>query len=281
VSISEQAHHRAARLATSRLPVLRRSLGDSWRSLVGWSIGVTAAIFLYVPLFPSLGGKDSQMAKLIETLPPQLVRTLNYQNLTSGGGYVESTFFGLLGFVFIVIAATAWGTAAIAGDEESGGLELTLAHGVSRRQVVLERAISLVLRLAWLALLSFLLILALNTPAQLELTPARLAATAGAWLGLALLSGTAALMVGALTGRKLYATAAGAGVAVYGYVLNAIGNQQADLDWLRDLSPYGWAYQHTPLISGVDWGGLGLLYGFSILFLAVAVVALVRRDLKN
>ncbi|WP_343317812.1 ABC transporter permease subunit [Arthrobacter sp. TMP15] len=124
-------------MRSSALPLFRRSIGDSWRSTLGWTIGVAAALLLYLPLFPALGGKDSQMAQLINSLPPQLVNTLNYGSITTGAGYTESTFFGLLGFVLIVIAATSWGTAAIAGDVENGTLELVLAHAVSRTQLVL------------------------------------------------------------------------------------------------------------------------------------------------
>jgi ABC-2 type transport system permease protein len=268
-------------MANSRLPLFRRSIADSWRSTLGWTIGVAAALLLYLPLFPSLGGTDSQMAQLIHTLPRQLVNTLNYGSITSGSGYTESTFFGLLGFVLMIIAATTWGTAAIAGDEENGTLELTLAHAVSRQQLVLERALAVVVRLLWLALFSALVVLALNHSSQLDLKASNVIAVAAAFLGLGLLSATLGIAVGALTGRRVYATAAGAGIAVIGYVLNAIGNQSKDLDRLRDFSPYGWAYHHTPLSSGADWSGLALLYGFSILFVIVGVVALRRRDIAG
>jgi ABC-2 type transport system permease protein len=263
------------------LPLFRRSILDSWRSTAGWTVGIAAALSLYLPIFPSIGGTHSQMAQLIGKLPPQLVNALGYGNITSGSGYVESTFYGLIGFVLIVIAATSWGTAAIAGDEENGTLELTLAHAVGRGQLVLERTFAVVVRLVWLALVSILLVLAFNSSAQLDLTVPNLLATAAAYLGLGLLSATIAIAVGALTGRRAYATGAGAGIAVLGYVLNAIGAQSSKLDRLRDYSPYGWAYHHTPLASGADWGGLALLYGFSILFVIVAVLALRQRDIAG
>ncbi|NEM92202.1 ABC transporter permease subunit [Galbitalea soli] len=262
-------------------PLLRRSLGDSWRSLIGWSAGIAAALFLYLPLFPSLGGAGSQMAKLINTLPPQLIKALGYAQITTGGGYTESTFYGLIGFVLIVIAATAWGSAAIAGDEESGGLELTLAHAVSRTRVAVERGLSVLLRLAWLALLSGLLVGALNGPSALGLGLPGIVAVSAAYLGLGTLSATTALAVGASTGRRVYATGAGAGIAILGYVLNAIGNQQKSLEVLRAWSPYGWAYRHTPLVHGADWAGLALLYGTSAVLAVVTVIALRRRDIAG
>jgi ABC-2 type transport system permease protein len=263
------------------LPLLRRSLGDSWRSTIGWTAGVAAALLLYLPIFPSIGGTDSQMAQLIGKLPPSLVNALGYGNITSGAGYVESTFYGLIGFVLVIIAAVAWGTAAIAGDEENGTLELTLAHAVSRTQVVLERTLAVTIRLVWLTVVSVLMVLAFNSSAGLDLKVGNLIAVAAAYLGLGLLSATLAIAVGALTGRRAYATGAGAGIAVLGYALNAVGAQTASLDRLRDFSPYGWAYHRTPLASGADWGGLGLLYGFSALFVVVAVVALRRRDIAG
>jgi ABC-2 type transport system permease protein len=266
---------------SSVLPLFRRSISDSWRSTLGWTIGIAAALLLYLPLFPSLGGKDSQMAKLLHTLPPQLINSLNYGSITTGSGYAESTFFGLLGFVLLIIAATSWSTAAIAGDEENGTLELTLAHAVSRQQLVLERTLAVVVRLTWLALFSAVLVLALNRSSQLDLKTANVIAVSAAFLGLGLISATLGLAVGALTGRRVYATAAAAGIAVLGYVLNAVGSQGKDLDALRNYSPYGWAYHHTPLASGVDWTGLALLYGFSIVFVIVAVVALRKRDIAG
>lgn len=263
---------------TTVLPLYSRALGDSWRSLIGWSLGVVAAVGLYVPLFPSIGGNPDVQA-LLDTLPPELVSAIGYDSIGTGAGYVHSTFYGLIGFVLIVIAATSWSTAAIAGDEETGSLELTLAHGVTRTQVVLERAAAVLTRLLWLAVLSVLLVLAFNDGAGLDIEFGNLVAEAAAFLGLGTLSATLGLAIGALTGRRVYATTAAAGIAVLGYALNAIANQSEDLDWLHSWTPYGWAYHDLPLQNGADWAGLGLLYGVSAALIAIATVALNRRDI--
>lgn len=181
----------------------------------------------------------------------------------------------------MTIAAVSWGTAAIAGDEESGFLELTLAHGVTRTQVVLERLLAIVVRLIWLALLAAALVLALSPGAKLDLDPAHVIAVSAAWIGLALVTAGCALMVGALTGRRVFATSAGAGIAVVGYALNAVANQSSDLDWLHRYSPYAWAFHGSPLVGGADWPGLGLLYGLSLLFIVVAIAAMRRRDVAS
>lgn len=262
------------------LPVFRRALADSWRSLLGWTVGISAALFLYLPLFPSIGG-NGQMEQMIASLPPELVKTLGYEQIGTGAGYAQGTFFGLIGFLLLTIAATSWGSAAIAGAEESGRLELTLAHGVSRVQYALESALAIVVRLLWLGAFATVIVIALDEPSELGIEPANVAAASAALIGLTLLSAAFALAVGALTGRRTFATAAGAAVAVLGYVFNAIANQVEDAEALRTVSPYAWAYQNTPLVDGADWAGLGLLWGLAGLLVAVSALALRRRDITG
>ncbi|MEC5182100.1 hypothetical protein RCH07_003475 [Arthrobacter sp. CG_A4] len=99
--------------------------------------------------------------------------------------------------------------------------------------------------------------------------------------GLALLSASSALFAGALTGRKTYGLAAGAGVAVLGYAFNAVGRQSKDVEWLLDLSPYSWAYGNNPVANGADWAAAGWLWGISVLLVALSAVALDRRDVGS
>ena len=261
------------------LPVLRRTLADSWRSTIAWAVGLAAAISLYLPLYPSIGGEE--MAALISSMPEEMMNTFGFDQIATGAGYTQSTFFGLIGFVLLTIAGSSWGASAIAGAEESGRLELTLAHGVSRTQYALESALAILVRLVVLVGLALVLASVLNDPSELGLEPANIVAVSAALLGLILLISTVALAVGALTGRRSAAVGAGAGVAVVGYVLNAIGNQSADLEWLHRFSPYDWAYANTPLADGADWGGLGLLAAGILLAVVVATVALRRRDVTG
>lgn len=260
----------------TKLPILRRFLLDGWRGQLGWSVGIAAVLSLYLPLFPSLQSPD--LTKLLASLPPDLIRTLGYDQISTGTGYTQATFFGLLGFVLAIIAATGWGSSFLAGAEESGRLELTLAHAVTRTQYVIEAALALVLKLLGLGVIAFVLILVFNTPAKLGLTVPNLLATLLPWLGLALLSAAAALAVGAVTGRRSWSVGAGAGIAVIGYILNAVSRSNKDLQWLESISPYHWAFGNTPLTNGFDWGALAMLWGGSAVLIAIALLGLRRRD---
>jgi len=259
------------------LPVFTKAITDSWRSLLGWSLGFIAALSLYLPIFPSMSG-NSQMQDLIDSLPPELTRTINYENISTGAGYTQSTFFGLMGFLLISIAAISWGAAAIGGDEESGQLELTLAHAVTRIEVAVQRFAALAVKILALAAVAFLVVMAWNGPAELDINLADLASTCLLFAGLALVSGSTALLCGALTGRHIWGIVGGAAVAVGGYVFNAVGNQSADLAWLHALSPYYAAYGHDPLIQGADAWTLVLFYLAALVLGALAALTLRQRD---
>lgn len=269
--------HAGTRRPHVRFPIFRRLAREGWRSLLAWLVGIAAVLGLYLPLYPSM--RTPELSALIKSLPETLTSVIGYDQITTGAGYTQATFFGLLGFVLLIIACTARGAAFLAGAEESGRLELFLSHGVGRRQYALEAAAALLAAILTFALAVCLLIGALNGPAELDLEAGNVVAAVAAWAGLGMFSGTAALAAGALTGRTAWAIGAGAGIAVVGYALDALGKNSASLDWLRVLSPYHWAYGQHPLTNGADWLGLALLWGLSAMLVGVSVAALSRRDI--
>jgi ABC-2 type transport system permease protein len=220
------------------------------------------------------------MKELIDSLPDQLVDTLGYNQITSGAGYTEATFYGLIGFLLLTIAAVMWGS-SLASAEESGRAELDLAHGIGRGQYALETTLSVLVRLVWLGLFAALVAWALNDPAELDLDAGHLVGASAALTGLAFLTASASLFAGALTGRRIWATGVGAGIAVVGYILQAIAKQSGDLEWLNALSPYAWAYRQSPLAEGVDAGGLALTWGIALALAAASALALRARDLRG
>lgn len=281
--MSTTAMHRqgAVRQARrARFPLLGKSLLDARFSLVSWAVAMLAVMCLYLPLFPAIGGSD-QMQQMLKALPAQLVNALNYGQIASGPGYTQATVFGLLGFLLMTIMAVSAGAGAIGGDEESGLLELTIAHGVTRTQVVLERAAALVVRVVVLHAFILVVLLVLKGPSELGFDAAHAAAGVLMFALLVLLNGSFALLGGAIGGRKVHGIAAGAGVAVLGYAFNALGNQNQDLEWMHAVSPYYWAYGDSPLLNGVDAPAALLLLGVSAACIALAVAALHRRDIHG
>lgn len=261
------------------LPILRRQLLEGIRGMIGWSLGIAAVMILYLPVYPSL--QTPELRDTIDNLPPGLVDAVGFNEIATGAGYTQATFFGLLGFLLAVTACIAWGTQAIAGREDAGRLELTLAHAVGRIQYVAESAATLLVRIAALGLVAVLLLLVLNGPGELSLEPGNVLTAVLAWTGLCLFCGAAALTVGAFTGRPAWSVAAGATVAVLGYGLDAVGNSNQDLGWMAAMSPYHWAFGESPLATGAGWGGIALLWGLCVALFAVSCWGFSRRDISG
>ncbi|PZQ88263.1 MAG: ABC transporter permease [Leifsonia xyli] len=261
------------------LPLTRRLLADSWRGILGWTLAIVAVLSLYLPLYPSIAA-GGQLQELLASMPPALIESLGFAGIASGPGYTQATYFGLLGFVLPAIAGIGWGAAALAGDEEEGRLELTLAHAVTRSRVLLERALAIMLKFLVMLGVGFLMILALNGPGELKIDPAHLVAAVVAQLGLATLTFATAYAIGAATGRRSWAVIAGALVAVGSYLLNAVGAQSPDVAWLRHLSPIWWAYGSDPLTNGWDAGIAWPWLAAAVLF-AGGWAVFTRRDVTG
>lgn len=244
-------------------------------------MATSAAMTLYLGLYQSLGGSSSGFKELIASLPTELVATLGITDISTGSGYAQSYFFGLLGFVLYSIIGVSWGTAALGADEERGTLELTLAHGVSRTQLLSERAVSLAVRLLFLGVVIVVMLLILNQSSQLELEVGNMVAVTCALLGLSFLAASTAILFGACTGRRSLSLIGGSGVVVLGYVFHAVGAQSDSLSFLNVISPYTWAYENAPLTNGFDLGGLALVYSLGLVFLVVGGIVFNRRDIGS
>ncbi|WP_127843026.1 ABC transporter permease subunit [Actinomyces wuliandei] len=278
-SAAASARTTAPPARAAAVPVLRRQLGEGRRGLLGWSVGLAAVIFLYLPVYPSL--QEPELLEMVDSMPASLTSSLGFDQIATGAGYAQATYFGLIGFLLVVAAATTWGSYAIAGMEESGRLELTMAHAVGRVQYVAETAAALVTRVLVLAVVTVVLVLVMNGPAELSLSVGHLVTVTVAWAGLGLLSGACALAVGALTGRRAWAVGAGVGIAVLGYGLNAVGESTPSLDWMLVASPYHWAFGESPLATGNGRGGIALVWALCAVLLALGCWVFSRRDLRG
>lgn len=261
-------------------PLISRHALDSRRALIGWCLGMVAVCLVYLPLYPSMRESDLLGSKL-QALPTEMLDGFGMDALTMGtpAGYAEQTVFAMLGLLLALIAAIGHGARAVAGDEEDGALELTLAHATGRRSLVVARIATLVLLVTAVAAVTGLTVGALNGPAQLDLPTEGIAAAAASLGMVALLHGMLALTVGAITGRRSIALAVASVVAVAGYIARNMGARIAD--WVPELSPFQWAFGSSPLENGVDWTGLGGLGAVTVALAVVAVVAFDRRDLRT
>jgi ABC-2 type transport system permease protein len=277
VPSATRVDERSATRPVQGFPVLRWVLIQQRRSLLGWAIAMAAITAIYVSFWPAMGGGEELQA-LIDGLPEGLVSALGYDGLGSAAGYLESTVFGLLGPVLLLVFVIGAGARTVAGLEEEGALELESSAPVSRRRVLSERMLALGVGVVVLCLVAGVVSAGLVLALDMDVALSGIAATT---LGLALLvsaHGAVSLGVGAATGRRSLALGAGAGLAVAGYMANAIGAMLDDGEWLRALSPFHWYLGSEPLVNGVAGGFLGLA-ALTVVAAGLGLWRYERRDL--
>lgn len=255
-----------------------KAVYDARRTILGWAIGLGAVSLLYTSLYPQIATPD--YAKLLDSYPEALRRALNLTDMVSPAGYLNSTVFGLLGPVLLVIFMVIYGSKLIAGDEEAGTLDLVLAHPVGRARLLLHRLAALVVAVVLICATVLVLELAISGPAKLgAVGPARLAAATVQLALLAVCFGALTLAVGAATGRRSAAVGTGTVVAVLAYFGNNLAPQVSGLHWVQKLSPFYYNSGHAPLVHGLDLADCGILLAIAAVLTALGLAAFSRRDI--
>jgi len=114
------------------------------RSVIIWSISISAIIFLFFSIFPGFAADTANLNQLMENFPPELRAAfgLNTMDLSSVTGY----FGFLMIFVFICLAVQAgnYGFGLVSIEENELTADFLLTKPVSRSQVLTSKIVSAV-----------------------------------------------------------------------------------------------------------------------------------------
>jgi ABC-2 type transport system permease protein len=264
------------------IEVLAETIRERRRAIGWWALGLAALIALNVAFYPSVRD-DRALSDYAEDLP-ESVRALfvgGELDLTSPAGYLNSQIFALLAPILFLIFAIGAGSAAVAGEEERGTLDLVLAQPLRRRDYVVQRFLALAALIAALTIVLLLAVALGSWLVDLEIGFAKLLAASASVGLLALLFGTIALAAGAIRPGRATAIAVAAGVAVIAWLLDGLGQAVDVLDSLRPLSPYYQAIGRNPLREGAPWTGWAVLAVTSALLAATGAAGFERRDVRQ
>jgi ABC-2 type transport system permease protein len=255
--------------------VLRRAFADRRRSLIGYGIGLGLMIVWVMAIYPSIA---SALADYMEAMPEVMKQMFGVEDITNLAGFVNAEIFSAVGPIVLIAVGITFGAGTLAGEEHDRTLQLVLAMPVRRSRVVLAKLWAMLLNLTALGLLTALSLLVGVTVAGGGIPTGNVLAASAQLTALGWLFGALALAVGAVTGRKGWASAGPAGLALVTYLLYVMAPMTDVLEPFRGVSPFEWYVGNNPLENGLDVGGLALLVGFSAVFAAIAVVGFERRD---
>ncbi|WUI01434.1 ABC transporter permease [Spirillospora sp. NBC_00431] len=250
-----------------------KTLYDNRRVFAMWSLATGLLAMMYAGFYPQVSA-DS-MASV-----PEAMEGFGLNDASSAAGYLQGAVFGLLVPLLATLYGAATGARMISADEESGYLDLLLAHPLGRTRLLLHRFAVLATGAVVIAAAVLAAVLAVRSSAELDsIGVTDFAAQALNLALLAVLFGALAIGIGAATGKSrpiVFGATAGAGVAAY--ALHGFA-PQIGADWLRRLTPFHYYIGGEPLKNGIQVADAGVLAAATAVLMAAGAWRFGRRDL--
>lgn len=262
------------------LTLTRKTLREYRRALVGWAIGLSAFLGMYISIYASMTEDPETFGRQAIAKYPGALKDLmgGLADIATGRGYLQAIAYQLLGPLLFTMCAAILGNRAIAGPEEAKTLELTMTLPIDRRRLVLERWTAMLAGLLAVALVTLAVIAGASSAAGMGVPFGDiLAAHTGLFL-LVLFFGTLTVCVGAAFGRRQVALAVVGVWGIAGYVVETMGRNVDAIAWLRWLAPVHYYLDGRPLYQGWPWADYLVLLGATAVLLMTALLAFERRD---
>lgn len=259
--------------------VFTKALWDQRRSFLGWAVAAGAVVAMYAAFYPSMN--TPEMARSLEAFSPEVLRALGMADMSSPAGYLESSVFALVVPILVLVFAAGLGARTTAADEESGTLDLVLAHPVGRVALALERFAAALVGVCVFCVGVWLALVLTNGPAELALGAGDHAAMVVHLAVLGLTFTALGFAVGAVTGRRAHAVGAVAVVGVVAYACDTVVPMVDGMGWVRKASAFYYYAESSPLRDGVDLGHLGVLLAATLVLVVAGTVVFDRRDIAT
>jgi ABC-2 type transport system permease protein len=278
------------------LRIYVRWMRDRRLSTVVWTLGLVAVVVMTAAFYPSLSSAGGDSLADSSGAMSTLLGLSGAIDPTSPLGYLWIGLYANVIPMTLIALGIALGSAAIAGDEETGSLEYMLSKPVTRTTIAMSRfvaAITILIVAAALTGLALIISIPIfdlgddvtstaadgSTITQPGATASDVAAGTFAAFAVGLGFLGVSYLIGGITGRKGFTSATSAAIAVGGYVLYTLSDTTDSLEALTWVSPWRWYIADAMLINGLGWDVL-LPFGLAVIGLVVGWQGFTRRDLQ-
>ena len=224
---------------------------------------------------------DVGVRKFASTAPKALLAMAGNGDMTTPQGFFQVETFSMTAPIAVSTVTVVMATRALAGEEAHRTMGLLLANPIPRSEVVLEKAIAMVVGAATVGLATFAGVAIGSVLGGLGMGTANIAATSLLVTLLGLVFGGLALALGAATGRTTIAAYGAGGVALAMYLVNSFLPLDTGLAGYARWSPFYYYLGGDPLNTGMQWGHGAVLAGVFVGLVALSVALFGRRDLRQ
>jgi ABC-2 type transport system permease protein len=237
--------------------------------------GMTAYFAILFPTYSKILDIQSLMAKM-GPLAKLMGASGDVNTLT---GFLHIELFSMILPALMVALVAGMGSGFTAGEESRGTIDILLSYPISRRRLVLEKSLAVLVACVVTAAVTWVCGVAGAAISSTALAPDKLAAACLMLVLISLVFGSLALAISAATGNRGTAIGVAAGLLVVSYLIDGLAAIVDGLNTIRWLSPFKYYMGGDPLRNGVNLGDAAVLAGLTVVFMVLSVIAFERRDL--
>ena len=259
---------------------LRYTLSSLRGQIIGWGLGVAALGLILVPFYDVFMEQQEDFMQMIEGYPPEFLAFFggDASAIATPEGYLGMYGFSLLPLILGIFAVIV-GSGLLASDEESGRLDLIVAHPVGRAGLFWGRTLAFVAATLGILVLGWLGFAILLGSSSLDVGWGQMALPFLPLLAQTLIYGAVALLLSMLLPSRRLA-AAGAGIVlVVSYFSTSMANLNEQLAAVARFLPYDY-FQGGEALAGLDLAPFVGLLAASALLAALAWWRFERRDIR-
>ena len=267
-------------MSTNMVTEFRYTLALYRWQIIGWGLGIAALGLMLVPFYDVFMDQQGDFLQMIESYPPEFLAFFGGDATTviTAEGYLGMYGFSMLPVIIGIFAVLA-GSGLFASDEESGRLDLILAHPLNRAAFFTGRLLALVLATLAIAGLGWLGFSVLLGGSSLGITWGQMALPFLALAAQALIYSMLALLLSmVLPARRMAAMVSGL-VMVASYLISSMTGLIEDLELIAQFLPYDY-FQGSEALNGLNWTWFLGLLAVSALLVLLAWWRFRRRDIR-
>jgi ABC-2 type transport system permease protein len=262
------------------LTTLRYTLSSLRGQILGWGLGIAVLGLILIPFYDIFWEQQEDLMQMIESYPPEFLAFFggDATTIATPEGYLGMYGFSLLPII-VGIFAVLVGSGLLAGDEESGRLDLIVAHPVSRAGLFWGRLLAFAGASLGIMVLGWLGFSVLLGVSSLDVSWGEMAVPFLPLLAQTLIYGTLALLLSMLMPSRRLAAAGASLVLVASYLLSSMASLNEGLAAVAKLLPYEY-FQGGEALGGLELVPLLSLLAASAVLAALAWWRFEKRDIR-
>ena len=261
------------------MTLVRHELKQSRISLIVWTLSIASLLAVCVFLYPSMKNEMDAVSEMFSSMG----------SFTAAFGMDKVSFGTLTGFYVVecgnivglggAFFAALCGISVLAEAEKEHTAEFLMTHPVSRWRVVTDKLIAVILQIVivnvvvYLTAVASIALIGENIPWK-ELNLLHLAY-------LLLQVETASVCFGISAFLRRSGLGIGLGIAMLFYFLNLVANITEQADFLKYITPFGYA-EGADIVNSLSINGEMLAVGsaFTVAGIVIAYVKYCKKDLR-